>query len=100
MGTQYLFTCRGCNYEAMVEGGLSGGMFCRTATVSCQKCQKLYDVVFAEPDAPNEPVSYDGEVPDTFKCPKRHPAELWDDPGKCPKCGDNMLKGNEIMLWD
>ena len=100
MGTQYLFTCQGCNYEAQVDGGLSGGMFCRTATVTCKRCKELYDVVFAESHPGHKSVYSNTEVPEKFKCPKRHVVERWENPGNCPKCGDKMIKVQEVMLWD
>ena len=34
MGTTYLFICSGCNYEAEVDGGLSGGISARSNLLS------------------------------------------------------------------
>ena len=92
MGTTYLFKCNEWQYETQVDGGLSGGMFCRTATVSCQMCKQLFDVVFWASESMDEPVSMEEEEPEAFECPKGHPAKRWDDPGTCPRCGAIMLK--------
>lgn len=51
MGQISKFTCPGCNYEAEVSGGRDRGFFSRTATIACEQCKMLYDVLVGKADS-------------------------------------------------
>lgn len=97
MGTLYQFWCESCGYGAEVSGGRDCGMASGTATVVCEICQELFDVVVSEDAISQKP---DREMP--IRCSKssEHPCRLWTSPGPCPKCGATMVRGKETLIWD
>ena len=113
MGTKYQFICKHCDYQTCVSGGDDVGMACRTTTISCQDCGKLYDIVTSE-EPWNETVGLsdeelvcpgsasddsDGEEDQDHSNPTHH-VQRWTFPGPCPKCGQTMTKGDAEMCWD
>ena len=89
MGRVYRFHCAKCGYAVECSGGGDTGRFAATTTVVCEQCRGLQDVVMVA-GAP-EP-----------QCPKdmTHRVRRWKHPGKCPKCGEGMLRGEVTALWD
>jgi rubrerythrin len=83
--------------EAEVSGGRDFGMTSATATILCETCQELFDVVVSE-DAMSQ--RQDAEVP--IRCPKSsgHLCRLWTSPGPCPKCGAIIVRTKETLIWD
>ena len=117
MGALFTFVCPDCGYEAEVSGGLDFGMLCATHTVSCPTCKALSDMdVSGEPWTVMDWMQLEGEdeqpsiqrvaqaewMPSRIRCglDGRHKAELWSDPGPCPRCGAIMKRGQMEMLWD
>ena len=100
MGCTFDFSCPKCGYHVSVSGGTDCGFHAVTNTILCGDCKRLYDVVTSED--PASTAFDDGWKPSAYSCPKstRHAVELWFHPGPCPKCGTQMTKGREAMLWD
>ena len=116
MGRSYLFECAKCGYQASVSGGAdSGSEFC-VQTATCRDCRALLDCVvrLRVPDAglkiPSElqrlpPLSTKKFKWVSFKirCPvsPAHRVHAWNEPGKCPRCG-NYLDKNALPFryWD
>jgi hypothetical protein len=96
MGRLYSFSCPSCTYRAEVCGGTEPGMALDIATILCQPCERLYDVVTFERGV-------DGRHgPREARCPraKRHPMRLWTFPDICPKCGTQMEDHSVTLMWD
>ncbi len=74
MGEQYRFTCAGCGYKADVSGGDDAGEVVVTTTIVCESCHRLYDVVTAEMEDPQNPKER------ALRCPKsaRHQVKRWE----------------------
>jgi hypothetical protein len=125
MGKTYLFECPLCHYRAQVCGGAAGGRHCEVQTVACRDCRELHDVFtrvrrragakengkfpgFFRPEIPPSVLSDDKLGKLVWKdfapmCPvdKKHSVELWNDPGRCPRCGNFMEKnGFPFRVWD
>jgi hypothetical protein len=96
MGTLYNFGCGSCGYQAEVSGGRDAGMAQLTATIACEDCQELYDVVTSEHPFNRTRV----EIP--LRCPKSvlHYVRLWTHPGSCPKCSASLKRERETVIWD
>ncbi len=63
MGSRYLFTCRGCGFEATVSGGFDAGFACATHTYACRDCGTLFDRAVSD-----APWAFDREdVPKNFR---------------------------------
>ena len=126
MGRTYHFECSHCHYRAKVSGGADSGVHCEVQTVVCRDCRELLDVftkVRRRADASPKikfPAFFRPEIPPVilrdgskggrlvwhkFKpaCPANpeHFVEIWNDPGRCPRCGNFMEKnGLPFRLWD
>ncbi len=89
MGALYNFGCGSCGYQAEVSGGQDAGMTQLTATIVCEDCQELYDVVTSE-----NPLdcARENEIP--IHCPESvfHHVRLWTYPGSCPRCGASLKR--------
>ncbi len=99
MGTQFLFTCPDCGYEAEVSGGGDAGMIAASETILCLDCKELSDItttIWAE----GNPMDVREEFP--LQCDKNenHTVRLWEHPDNCPRCGQQMEKGDFTMIWD
>jgi predicted RNA-binding Zn-ribbon protein involved in translation (DUF1610 family) len=127
MGRTYHFECPQCQYRAKVSGGADSGIHCEVQTVLCQDCRELLDVYtrlrrddlsvgrppkfpgFSRPEVPPV-ILADGTgkrrlVWEKFKlsCPvnPKHQVELWNEPGRCPRCGNYMEKnGIPFKVWE
>lgn len=97
MGALYSFGCGSCGYQAEVSGGRDAGMAQLTATIVCEDCQELYDVVTCE-----HPLNRTRENEIAIHCPESvlHHVRLWTHPGSCPKCGVSLKRERETMIWD
>jgi len=97
MGTLYNFGCGSCDYRAEVSGGQGAGMAQLTATIVCEDCQELYDVVTCE-----QPLNRAREHEIPIHCPESafHQVHLWTHPGSCPRCGASLRREREIAIWD
>ena len=124
MGRTYLFECPQCHYRARISGGADSGIHCEIQTVVCRDCRELFDVFirqrrregasdmvrfhgFYRPEIPPSvlPDPERGLVWRSFEpaCPvvSPHFVEPWNDPGRCPRCGNFMEKnGIPFRLWD
>jgi len=126
MGRTYQFECPVCHYHVKVSGGADSGIHCEVQTVVCRDCRELLDVftkvrrranavekikfpAFFRPEIPPV-ILFDSStqrrlVWQTFKlaCPVEasHFVEEWNDPGRCPQCGNFMEKnGFPTKNWD
>ena len=126
MGRTYHFECPCCQYRAKISGGADCGIHCEVQTVLCRDCRELMDVftkVRRRADAGTAvkfPAFFRPEIPPVilrdgskggrlvwqkFKpaCPAGpgHLVEIWNDPGRCPRCGNFMAKdGLPFRRWD
>lgn len=123
MGKTYKFECGLCHYRAKVSGGADSGVDCEIQTVVCHECRELSDAftrVRRQASAfgkfkPTHPEIPPGALPGSsahrqdgwqkFKpaCPAnpKHRVEPWNDPGRCPRCGNFMEKeGLPYRMWD
>jgi hypothetical protein len=126
VGRIYLFECSLCHYRTKVAGGATIGIHCEVQTVACRDCRELFDVFtrirqresvgpkwadkflgFNQAEIP--PVVLLGAATNlgwqTFPlaCPvnAQHFVEPWQDPGRCPRCGNFMEKnGFPFRSWD
>jgi hypothetical protein len=128
VGRTYLFECSYCQYRAKVSGGADSGVHCEVQTVVCRDCRELMDVFtkvrrladgsssapekfpgFFRPEIP--PVVLSGGTAGRrwfwekckLSCPvkPKHFVEAWNDPGRCPRCGNFMEKnGFPFRRWD
>jgi hypothetical protein len=99
MGAWYQFVCEACAYEAEVSGGEDFGFRAFTTTVSCEGCEKLYDVQLAKmPPFPGDADFAPGEP----LCPRdaEHRVRKWRRGDPCPRCGGAMVEGGMRALWD
>ena len=126
VGKTYQFECSHCHYRAKVSGGADSGIHCEVQTVVCHDCRELMDVftkVRRREDA-SEKIKFPGffrpEIPPVIlrdaavagrlvwqkfppACPvqAKHCVEIWNDPGRCPRCGCFMEKnGLPFRRWD
>ena len=126
MGKTYLYECGLCHYSVRVSGGSAAGVNCETQTVLCRDCRELFDV-FRKVRRQSSPVgkfrAMNPEIPPAglagspakerswekpeLACPMeydkkiKHRVEVWNDPGRCPRCGNYMEKnGMAFRLWD
>jgi len=129
MGRSYLFECSKCSYQAAVSGGMDTGYECRVQTASCRNLfdavirlrvpdtkipaefQRLRTRAPQEPPPPFEAAI--NRLPPTgtklkwltfrIQCPisATHRVRAWNDPGKCPRCG-NFMEKNALAFryWD
>ena len=100
MGSSYEFECMGCGYKVEVSGGKDRGMLVFTKTVQCLDCKTLSDVSTGRVVEKTQ----DGkEIVEETEAKCRHCGSAniipWD--GKtCPKCGSEMVRGKNTMMWD
>lgn len=98
MGQTFEFKCPDCGYRAEVSGGEDCGDIVITETMVCKKCRRVVDVEvgFSQPSPDNKPDKNMG------RCPKCHSDEVtpWGKGWPCPKCGEMMIKGRSVCLWD
>lgn len=126
VGKTYHFECPLCHYHAKVSGGADSGVHCEVQTVVCRDCRSLLDVFVKvrRRVVAGESIKFPGffrpEIPPvilrlgstgaqliwqnfTLACPvgRNHTVEPWNDPGRCPRCGNFMEKnGLPFRLWD
>ena len=126
MGQTYHFECLVCHYRARISGGADSGVHCEVQTVVCRDCRELMDVftkVRRHADASSAikfPGFFRPEIPPvilrdgsaagrlvwqkfSLGCPvsAKHFVETWNDPGRCPRCGNFMEKnGVPFRRWD
>jgi hypothetical protein len=128
VGKTYLFECPHCQYRARVSGGADSGIHCEVQTVVCRDCRELFDCftrVRRREDAVELikfPAFFRPEIPPvilrensggkprrlvwkqfTPACPvgPKHFVEAWNDPGRCPRCGNFLEKnGLPFRQWD
>jgi hypothetical protein len=102
VGSKYVYTCKRCEYSAMVSGGWDVGFIAIQATMRCEDCSELFDVgIGFTPGASAEQVEQ--ARPEMWECPgcKDGHIEAWYDGYPCPKCGGEMDKSEEGgILWD
>jgi hypothetical protein len=122
MGKTYHFECGLCHYRVNVSGGTAAGVDCEVQTVVCRDCRELYDI-FTRVRRQSTPVgkfkAVHPEIPPAalagspartrdwqkppVTCPResKHRVELWNDPGRCPRCGNYLEKnGLAFRVWD
>ena len=126
VGKTYQFECSLCHYRAKVSGGADSGVHCVVQTVVCRDCRALMDVFtkVRRREGVDEKIKFPGffrpEIPPVIlrdvlakerlvwqkfllAClvgPK-HKVEAWNDPGRCPRCGNFMEKnGFPTKIWD
>ena len=104
MGQQHEYKCPQCSYEAFVSGGMDFGFETVLVTISCRECAELFDAVADEKSAEILGAGEDEEraEPSGIARPKnaKHTFDLWEGPGKCPKCGTKMIVGRPGSCWD
>jgi hypothetical protein len=124
VGRTYIFECPLCQYRAKISGGADSGIHCEIQTVVCRDCRELFDVFIRQrrragaADTVKFPGFYRPEIPPSvlrdpdrplvwrdFKlaCPvePKHFVEPWNDPGRCPRCGNFLEKnGFPFRRWD
>jgi hypothetical protein len=126
MGRTYHFVCSHCHYWADVSGGMDGGIHCSVQTVACRECRELRDVFtklrrradtvvtikfpgFFRPEIPpvilRDPADRRPLVWESYPlaCPveAKHFVTAWNDPDRCPRCGNFMEKtGAPFRRWD
>jgi hypothetical protein len=122
MGKTYAFECGLCHYRVQVSGGAHSGVDCEVRTVVCRDCRELFDVFtrvrrqaapvgkFKSRQAEIPPVALPGSPARQvgwqhlkLSCPVngKHLVDPWNDPGRCPRCGNFMEKnGFPIKIWD
>jgi hypothetical protein len=122
MGKTYLFECGLCHYRVKASGGAAAGVDCEVQTVACSDCRELYDI-FTHVRRQSTPVGKfkalhpeippaaltgsparkrDWEKPPVI-CPRdpKHRVAPWNDPGRCPRCGNFLEKsGLAFRVWD
>jgi predicted nucleic-acid-binding Zn-ribbon protein len=117
MGALAKFTCPGCGYAAEVSGGPDTGMLVRTQTMICLGCRELVDVETG-PSLSLEPPPLkrrrcprcrsrrfepwgraDDHEPD-WSLADRSPEVPATARFNCPKCGETMVEGAVVTLWD
>jgi len=126
VGKTHQFECLLCHYRAKVSGGADSGVHCEVQTVVCRDCRELMDVftkvrrregaekkikfpAFFRPEIPPV-ILRDGSIKTPWvwqkfplACPAgaKHFVEAWNDPGRCPRCGNFMEKnGFPTKIWD
>ena len=122
MGKTYQFECSLCHYRTRISGGTDRGVDCEVQTVICHDCRELFDsftrvrrqaapVDSFRPKHPEiPPVALPGSTAHSeawqacqLACPinPKHFVEPWQDPGRCPRCGNFMEKnGFPFRSWD
>ena len=124
VGKTYHFECLHCHYRAKISGGADSGMHCEVQTVVCCDCRELFDVftkvrrragvvekfsTFFRLEIPpmvlRDGASVGRSVWQMLKitCPvsAKHFVEVWNNPGRCPRCGNFMEKnGFPNRIWD
>ncbi len=99
MGSWLEFTCESCGYNKIVSGGNDVGWAVATTTILCADCKELYDVVTTEePWLAMRPGWKNPEV----RCEKsdEHTVREWKAEGPCPRCGTQLVRGENFALWD
>jgi hypothetical protein len=131
VGKTFHFECPQCHYRAKISGGPAQGLHCGVQTIICRDCRELFDVFTRmrrpadRKDLPRFPTFYRPEIPpvilqpSSFQPPRtttplvwqdfqltcpaqpKHFVEAWNDPGRCPRCGNYLEKnGFAFRLWD
>lgn len=97
MGTRYQFECQKCGYGVVVSGGDDVGMISRTTTIFCNDCNELFDAVTSE-----EPWNHQSSTQRDPVCPinTNHLVERWEHPGLCPRCNEQFMRTDQMILWD
>ena len=126
MGRTFRFECPYCQYRANISGGADSGVHCEVQTVVCRDCRELLDVFtkVRRWEGVSQAIKFPGffrpEIPPAIisggttgqrwvwekckpACPvePKHQVELWQAPGRCPRCGTFLEKnGRPFKLWD
>jgi len=85
----------------MVSGRDDAGFFVNTTTVVCEDCEGLHDAVtFRRLGGPGGEWKRMGAIEP--ECPRSggHTVRRWTHPGACPKCGNTMMRGEKLTIWD
>ncbi|MHA1378691.1 MAG: hypothetical protein ACTSRG_09945 [Candidatus Helarchaeota archaeon] len=100
MGTTYKFECKDCGISVEVSGCLDYGKQIVTATILCEKCGQLSDVIIS--NNPEKTRIATWRLPKRINCPECNSnlTKLWEHPGPCPKCGKTMDRLDPVALWD
>ena len=128
MGRTYFFSCGKCRYTAKVAGGPAEGLEFTVQTILCRECKELQDAVTAARVASGDEF---GTISGQFDSPPPleklfnrlpslrrlnghlkafdltcvssplHRVRAWNQPDKCPRCGNFMeSSGFPFSLWD
>ncbi len=102
MGAWIEYRCGSCSYEVMVSGRDDAGFFANTTTILCEDCEELYDVVTFRRSKMTDADEEADLGPIEPECPRssRHTIRRWTHPGACPKCGNAMMLGEKMTMWD
>lgn len=110
MGIKFHFTCPNCDHQAVVGGGVHGGLSWETyrKTIHCLDCRELYDVSCSGREVRPARKPTWGErlrlrlLPPPPLCPKNkaHRWEDWREPYPCPRCDGQMRQGPVERIWD
>lgn len=101
MGSWTEFGCGSCGYEVMVSGRDDVGMAVNTTTILCEDCGELYDVVtFRRSGRTRAEESRSGPVEPECRRSSGHTVRRWTHPDTCPKCGNAMVRGEKMAIFD
>lgn len=122
MGKTYVYECGLCHYRVKVSGGADSGLDCEVQTIACRDCRELFDVFmrvrrqaatagrFKSRHLEIPPVALSGSPARQagwqkfeLACPVdvKHHVEAWNDPARCPRCGNYLEKnGFPFRVWD
>lgn len=92
MGEKSVWQCPSCGYRELVTDGVETGRTKAVATIACDECQQLIEVVLRE----RSPLVLElldrcpAWEPDRLRCPydRRHRVVVWRYGDPCPRCGD------------
>lgn len=105
MGEKAYWQCPGCGYRELVTDGIDTGLTTAVATISCDGCRELHEVVLREPliRIAEQLEHCPMWEPERLKCPynRRHHVELWRYGGPCPRCGEatEADAGEPVLSW-
>ncbi len=96
MGRLFSFQCPKCAYTVDCSGKADAGMMSATRTVVCDQCRNLQDVVVETYEMGRNRK----RVPPRCEKDKTHNVRTWKHPGPCPRCGETLVRGEPVVLWD
>ncbi len=101
MEALYKFTCSHCEYANEVSGGRDCGMLAVVETRICSQCRALVDVLIGAQgkDGPTGDENLDEQL---NLCPQcgGDSTKPWPPSHPCPRCGQSMIQGEMVALWD